>query len=468
VNDAVGILAEVAPPAPPVRHGPLGQMPGRWLRLFGVPHISARALGLFRTLLGAALFLIVLTHPIRAVPLEAQRVYSPLAAADWVRALAAGETATSAVHWLACISALSFAAGFFARPAYVVLVAALVLRTLFILLQAGAHDWGTPLITLLALVVVPWGASGRLIDAWRPGAVAVPHGAADPLERRLAYGFAVWLPGLTIGLAFAAAALEKLRQSGLGWVTHGAVRYHFVEDASNAPFEAGLWVATQPRLAVLLSLFGILVEGLFIAVIFVRGWQARAMFGLAAASLMAGFWVFQGIHWWPWLMLLAAFLPWARGVDAASGAGAPDLRLRHALVVALVIAGQVWASYRRVEIEPLFSHYPMYASTYESPEHYEHAHEQLLFRANGSDITDRIRAAGGGGVISRALESGKAARESHPEIRDSLIDLRNRYVSLYGEAPDAVEAFLFKRPFDWQAGRFTGEVIEPLGTVQLR
>jgi hypothetical protein len=438
------------------------------LRVFGIPRISARALGVFRLLLGASLFLIVLTHPIRSVPLDQQRVYSPLAGAEWVRNLAANPAGTSIVHVLACVSAIVFAAGIFSRIAFAVLVAALFVRTLLILLQAGAHDWGTPIVTLLALLAVPWNDAPGLVAMWPGRGAGGPAGsreiAAD--ERRYAYGFAVWLPGLTIGLAFAAAALEKLRRSGLAWVTDGAVRYHFVEDAPNAPFELGLWVATQPRLAVLLSLCGILVEALLIGVIFVRQWRQRAMFGLAAAGLLAGFWIFQGILWWAWLILLAAFLPWNRA-DAGRERTGLDLKPVHAVVVALLVAGQLWASYRRIEIEPLFSHYPMYSSTYDSPEYYERAHARLRFRANGRDITDRIEAAGGDAVIMQALESHGAADERRSDVRRALADFRSRYTQLYGEAPSVVEAFRFSRPFDWQSGRFHSEVMEPLGTVDL-
>src|SRR5688572_24146466 len=452
--------AEPRQPRPPFRlRAWPPRMSARWLHLFAVPPITARALGVFRAFLGISLFLIVLSSPIRTVPLEEQHVYSPLAGVGWVRALAASNAGVLTVQTLAGVTALMFAGGVFARAAYAALVAALFLRTLFILLQAGAHDWGTPIVTLLALLVVPWNDApplAALLSRLRARVASAP-GIGEPPQRSRAYGFAVWLPGLTIGLALAAAAIEKLRRSGLEWVTDGAVRYHFVADAHNAPFELGLWGATQPRLAIWMSLCGLLLEALFIGVIFVRDWRARALFGLAAAGLMAGFWVFQGIHWWAWLMLLAAFFPWDRsGIETAP----PALKPVHALVVAVLISGQAWASYRRIEVEPLLSHYPMYSNTYNSPEHYEHAHSQIRFRTNGADITDRIRAADGTEVLSRILDSASGTQESRSEIRQALAEFRARYVGLYGEAPPAVDAFLFKRPFDWEAGHFTAEVLE--------
>jgi hypothetical protein len=435
--------------------------------VFGLPAITAQALGVFRALLGGSLFLIVLAYPIDAVPLEAQRIYSPLAGAAWVRALAASGAATAAVHVLALAGALAFTVGIRPRLAYAVLVVALSLRTLFILLQAGAHDWGTPLLTLWALLVVPWNEAPPPFAALRRNGGESVRGSASGdvvSERSWRYGFAVWLPGLTLGLAFAAAALEKLRRSGLDWITTGAVRYHFVEDAANAPFDLGMWVAAQPRLAVALSLGGILTEALFIAVIFVRGWRLRAVFGLAAAGLMLGFWVFQGIHWWAWLVLLFAFLPWNRSRDDGVREG---LKPVHAMVVAALLAGQAWASYQRIEIEPLLSNYPMYSTTYNSPEDYEHHHERLVIRANGVDITGRVRAVDGYGPVSRSVESSTGVQPPDPELRSALSEFRERYESAYGAAPTRLEVFVFKRPFDWEAGRFKPEVLEPLGTVNL-
>jgi hypothetical protein len=280
----------------------------------------------------------------------------------------------------------------------------------------------------------------------------------------------VWLPGLTIGLAFAAAALEKLRRSGLAWITDGAVRYHFVEDAANAPFTLGRWVATQPGLAVLLSLAGIAVEAAFIAVIFCRSWRARAMFGLAGAGLMAGFYVFQGIRWWPWWVLFAAFLPWSRG-DAHAAHAAPsrgrDLTVVHAAVVVTLVAGQVWASYQRTEIEPLLSHYPMYSTTYDSPEYFERQQTRTRFEANGRDITDRVEAAGGAAPVLGALDAPGDVRDADTEIGRALMEFRDRYAGLYGQVPASIEAVRWSRPFDWENGHFKPDVRERIGSVEL-
>lgn len=431
----------------------------RWLHLFHVPSISARSLAVFRAFLGLALLgILVFVDPIRAVPLDQQHVYSPLVDMDWLQALAASDGGTLTLQVIGCVGALLFALGIVARPSYVVLVTVLLTHATMLLVRRGVHDWDLPIVTLLALLVVPWN-DARFRAGPEPG---------RPASR--AYGFAIWLPGLTIGLAFLAAAYAKLHTSGLDWITSGAVKYHFVDDGQNAPVTLGLWIATQPGLAVALSLAAILVETLFILVVFVRRWQARAAFGLVGAGLMAGFYVFQGVRWWPWLMLFAAFLPWERiprrpPATPEPAAGSRDLTWAHAAVVAVLIAAQAWASYRAIEIEPLLSNYPMYSITYESGEHFERSQARLLFESDGMDITDQVRAAEGAGMLGDIVEQEDA--EAGDARSQDLAAFRARYAGLYGQSPAVIDVIRESDPFDWSAGRYLPLARTRLGTVRL-
>jgi hypothetical protein len=445
----------------PAERDRVDEVHDRWLRVFYVPPISARALGVFRALLGTALLAILIADPLRAVPRDLQRAYSPLADIGWVHALAASGTGTLVLQLVACASAVTFALGLRAGRAYAVLVAALLLRAILLLVRRGVHDWDLPIVTLLGLLAVPWADAPGLLQRRAASSVT----GANPVSR--AYGFAVWLPGLTIGLAFAAAAYAKLHRSGLAWITGGAVRYHFVEDGRNTPFTLGLWVATQPDVAVVLSTIALAIEASFFLVVFARGWRTRAAFGLAGAGLMAGFYVFQGVRWWPWLMLFTAFLPWNRREVVPAGTGSRDLTPRHAAVVMALVAAQAWASSRAVEIEPLLSNYPMYASTYDSPEYFERAQARVRFEAEGTDVTDRVDTAGGAETLRASIEQ-PGQDGSPPSVPSpALVAFRERYARLYGEAPAAIDVVLFKRPFDWQAGRYLPPVRERLGTVLL-
>jgi hypothetical protein len=429
----------------------------RWLRLFGVPQITAYSLGVFRAVLGFGFLLILLfADPIIAVPLDLQQAYSPLADVDWVHRLAASETGTFTLQVIGCVSALLFALGIWARPSFAVLVPVLLIHATLLLVRRGVHDWDLPIVTLIALLAVPWGAAPSVFNL-----------RSDSSQTSRAYGFAVWLPGLTIGLAFAAAAYAKMQTSGLDWITSGAVRYHFVDDGHNAPVDLGLWIATQPALAVVLSALVVLIEASFIVVIFMSGWRARAVFGLVGAALMGGFYLFQGVHWWPWLILFAAFLPWNRIAPAHAVDGHRDLTWVHGGVVATLVATQAWASYRAIEIEPLLSNYPMYSITYQSPEHFEYSHGRPHFEAEGSDITDRVVAAGGANTVQTIAERQRQGAAVGPELASALADFGGRYAALFGTAPAAVDAVLWVEPFDWQAGRYLPPAREHMGTVQL-
>ena len=172
----------------------------RWLP---IPTLTARTLGQFRVVFGLALFYVVFTDPPSAQPLELHRNYSWLA--DWslVHAVAASATACRVLHGITLALAGLFIVGLWTRPAYVALVVSIFASRLVQLHSRGTHDWDLLMLTLFALTVVPWG-DGFSLDARltrRPGGEV----RAGPL-----YGLAIWIPGFTLGLAFAAAAFHSL------------------------------------------------------------------------------------------------------------------------------------------------------------------------------------------------------------------------------------------------------------------
>jgi hypothetical protein len=417
--------------------------PTWWLRPFGIPCISAYTLASFRLVIGVALLLILLFYdPIRSIPLDRQYAYSPVAAAHWVRWLAASETATQILQILACAAALFFAIGIRPKPAYIILVAILTLHAVMLLLRRGwLHDWGLPLTTLLALVVVPWGESPRLTLRGRA--------AADVERISRAYGFALWLPGLTLGLAFAAAAYAKLRRSGLEWITNGTVRYHFVEDGANAPVDLGLWIATQPGVSVGLSLAAVIVEASFFLVVFVPSWRTRAVFGAIGITMMVGFFLFQGVLWWPWWMLFAAFLPWNQHDRPRYGMSGRELTWAQALLVPVLVASQLWVSSRQFELEPFLSSYPMYANTYDSPQHYDAHHRRIRFHAAGRDISEQVGHADGESILTALAQQTTDSAIARSELAEFV----ERYTRLYGPPPHTIDV-LTEPPFDWQRGRY--------------
>ncbi|HKE84415.1 MAG TPA: hypothetical protein VKB50_11690 [Vicinamibacterales bacterium] len=444
-----------------------------------MPPLSARALGAYRMALGLGLFAALRTEVPVAVPLDHQRLSSWLARLDLVRTLSASPGATTWIWHAASILLLCFAIGLLPR---LTLAAAAAAMTLFVgagLTAKGMHDWGIPLITVWMLVLVPWQDSigvHSVIARWRR---RVPPPVPPSLR-----GLAVWLPGLTLGLAFLAAAFAKLDTSGVAWITSGAVRFHFIEDARQAPVSWGLLVAQSDVAAVALSLGAIMIEGAFWTVAFFKHPAVRALYGVAGLGMLTGFYFFQGVYWPAWWALFLAFLPWSlidRGTirvpaTAAERASSPPAhhepaeapidtpvllpRLASAVIVMLTLQ-QLIVSALRAESEPFFSDYSMYSYTWPSKKAFDaHLREktaryELSFGGlTGDELDRRVRELGGVDVLRDAI--GRATRgEPWPDsTRAALAVTRREYHQRFGESLSKVTVRILHRGFDWTRGTF--------------
>jgi hypothetical protein len=152
------------------------------------------------------------------------------------------------------------------------------------------------------------------------------------------------------------------------------VKYYFITDSIDAPVKWGLQLAHYPLIAILLSLFAVITEMLAITAAFSRSTVYRLALGVASLGLLSGFWMFMGVFWPGWWILLVGFLPWQwlrpRGPAAASTAALRPAFNAPVFVIAIVIAQQVVFSNVRREQAPMFSHYPMYSGTFSSPAEY--------------------------------------------------------------------------------------------------
>jgi hypothetical protein len=340
-------------------------------RLLGIPHLTPQAAGLFRIAIGLAVTSLIwnnvaVGYPTgTAVPLSPGVGYGvgswPLS--HWIRG---HPDAHVLIYRITLAAAGALTLGLWTRIAAAVLWCGLFLLIGASLTTSGNHTWGAPWVALFGLLLTPLG------NAWSLDSVVHrSRGRAESTGPAPIYGFAIWWIGLVLGLAFVAAAYAKVDQSGLAWATGGAIRYHFVEDASHAPVAWGLWIAGRPALAVALSTTGLLVEALFILVIFCRRDAYRAAFGAAFLAMHAGFFLFQGVLWLPWIAMSLAFLPWqtaSRRLQQAVEPAPPRSTLRpaHALAVVVLVTQQAYASARMFEYEPLLSHFPMYSATFSS------------------------------------------------------------------------------------------------------
>jgi hypothetical protein len=441
---------------------------GAWLAA-RVPPVSATALGAFRLVFGAAMLLALLREtPPDVIPYEAQRASSWLARQDLIRQLAATPDASATIRHVASVALALFAIGAWPRVTLMVAAAALTLFVGIGLNQKAMHDWGVPLITLWALASVPWHDSVGVQTAvarWRGRPIA----PATPAAR----GLALWLPALTLGVAFAAAAFAKLDTSGLAWITGGAVRFHFLQDAHQAPVEWGLRVAGSDVAAIGLSLAAVVTEGLFWMVALTPSLALRAAFGLAGLAMMIGFYLFQGVLWPAWWALFLVFLPWplvdrigrARtGVDRRAPAGlamAATIPAVASAVIVAIVAQQPIVSALRVESEPFLSDYSMYAYTWPSKRAFneqfgEKVAYELSAEGRSSDgFREWLRATP---VFLDAMNdaAGRSIRgEAWPEAtRSAVTATRRAYQIEFGEPLSIVVVRQLVRGFDWDRGAF--------------
>jgi hypothetical protein len=428
--------------------------------------VSAFELGVFRVLLGIGLAATItdLRLPDAAFPRDLHLTVHPLANAEWIHALAERTEVVARIEIIAVGLALVFAAGLFTRLTFAALVGLLTVWTLVRLTHTGAHAWSAVLVALWAWLPVRWG-DGFSVDALIRRVRRRP--ARDPNAPTRAYGYALWVPGLVFTTAMLAAAIAKLQQSGLAWITNGSVKYFFVIDAERAPTDWGLWVASHHWVAVALSAGAIVTEaGLVVALVLVRPLH-RLPFALGGAALLGGFWAFQHEFWYGWwLLYLAFFVPWPslvralRPVPPTSGRFGPVSRWQ-AASIAVVILLQVAASWRRVEIAPILSDYPMYSTTYESIEEFERRNGVppiYHFTVRFADGTEQYAT-----PVFERLSIDDVVRDVHirltegrprPDEAQVINAAAARLAEHYNEPATAIIVSIDRRGFDFERGRF--------------
>lgn len=455
---------------------------GAWLAA-RVPSLSPLGLGAFRCALGVALALALSSvRPPAALPDELQRSASWFATLPWIRELASTPGASDVLRHGALAALACFAAGLFARQALVVAAVFLSGFVGVLLTARGTHDWNLPLLTMWLLTLVPWNSSVGLGSWW-----AYRAGRALPSASDAERGFAVWAPGFMLSLALAAAAFAKLDTSGAAWVLEGAVRFHFIEDAHQAPTTWGLALTHSDAGAIVTSFGAVAIEALFWIVTLFRRSSVRVAFGLSAVALLSGFFLFQGVFWPAWWALSLSFLPWpeidaalcwvrarimstqAVSPAAASGPGlsapavsSPPFARPYRFAVVLFVLVQIGASLIRVENEPWFSDFSMYAYTWPSKEafadHLVSKTRRLIVSLPGQspDVLDAQlhELSRGFAVTMRALDLTVRGQAWPDDVRAAMLAVREAYRTRYGEPLEAIAVSTSELAFNWDTGAF--------------
>jgi hypothetical protein len=337
-----------------------------------IPAGSAEQVAVLRIVFGVALLALFLQQRVGpAFVLQPTNVLTSLH--QWLLApfVRAPNLTQWILPWLLVWSVL-FIAGAASRFSYLLLTLGAFAWATVLTTRLGYHMVSALLVALLCLIPSRWGDRWSVDAWWRRRQLRQPASTGSPQE----YGYTIWMPGVVVGVIFAAAAVAKLHESGIAWILNGTVKYHFLSDAASAPLDWGLRVGLYPKLAVALSFAAILIEATIVFGSFARKYVYRAIAGIAGVALLSGFALFQGLFWPAWWLLLISFLPWHRfasrsTVEAAtSKAEARRMRLQPVIVIAF-IAQQLVVSALRLEAGPAVSTYGMYSNTYDSPQAYE-------------------------------------------------------------------------------------------------
>ena len=332
----------------------------RWIE-DRIPVITPESAALFRVVFGLALLVIVLQRPVDAAwAAEPSNALSP--AHRFLLGLLTRQPAMveSLAPSIAIAGAL-FICGFFTRTVFALTTAGVFAWAILYTTRTTYHTVSALLVTLVCLQWARWG------DAWSADAWLRRNRTPPPASR--AHGYTIWIPGVVLGVTFAAAAFAKLRDSGFAWIANGTVKYHFLSDSGQAMVDWGLQLGQHHALAVALSFVAIAIETAVILGALSRRYVYRLMAGAASLALLAGFTLLQGLFWPGWWILLLSFLPWHLIGGASVGTELP--RRAPAGVVLGLLLLQLGVTMTRLEVSPLLSTYDMYATTYASPAEYE-------------------------------------------------------------------------------------------------
>ena len=174
---------------------------------------------------------------------------------------------------------------------------------------------------LLVLCLLPLLATPR--TSCRAWALRPPRGAESaeakthPGERcGIAYGWPIRLAMVIVGLAYLIAGLQKLRYSGLDWVTSDNLRYVLwsASDSQAEPNQLGLLVADHAALAHLLAGASLALElGFILCLPFPR---LRWILIPSVIGLHVGIRLMMGLDYSAqWLTVLIVFVNWPLVVE---------------------------------------------------------------------------------------------------------------------------------------------------------
>jgi hypothetical protein len=224
---------------------------------------------------------------------------------------------TTAVQVVGVVAALSAACGLVPRVSFPAAFAAFAFLNLM-LNGTGkiVHNDVVLTLCLLPLLVAPAAASRCWSVRRRPA----------PAERvGVAYGWPIRTAMAIVAIAYLFAGVQKLRYSGIDWVTSDNLRFVLwaSSDSQASPNSLALFVADHAWIYHALAASTIVVEvGFILCLPFSR---LRWFFVPAAIGLHLGIWAAMGLDYLPqaWTVLVV-FVNWAALMDMARRRARPS------------------------------------------------------------------------------------------------------------------------------------------------
>ena len=218
----------------------------------------------------------------------------------------------AAVVGLLGLALVSFAIGFRTRTA-----ATVACVTGLYVLGLPQHFGKVHHTTGLMVIVLGVFAVSRAGDRWSVDAWLHPVDAAI-LSRRQAlglYGWPIRLIQLLLTLVFFAAAVAKLRNGGVAWITSDQFALNLLksslERSSAGPtLPVGTWLARQDLLCHALAASALLLEFVYPLAWFWRG--SRWVLVPAVVTMLVGIRLLMGPLFLTFMLLHLAWIPWPR------------------------------------------------------------------------------------------------------------------------------------------------------------
>lgn len=153
-----------------------------------------------------------------------------------------------------------------------------------------------------------------MLLAFLPLAVGAADVRLGDRSESVRWGWPRRLAVAVVGLAYFFTAYQKLRITGLDWVTSDNLRWVMVEGlvSDRAPTRVvASWLVDRPLVCHGLAAITILTELSAPVVLATR--RTRPWFFLVAVALHGGIWLTLGLDYWGWILTVGALvLPWHR------------------------------------------------------------------------------------------------------------------------------------------------------------